>query len=129
MRRLSLLLAPWARLPWPPTSTLTRGRGRCRYLWVVLVNWGLSLTQIGLLISIEKFTCYLFELPSGWLADRWGMRKELCLCFVAYIVAFVFYYFGRESFANLVAAAFLYGLGEAMRSGPPLPAPCRGSAG
>lgn len=88
---------------------------------MVLVNWGLSLTQIGLLISIEKFTCYLFELPSGWLADRWGMRKELCLCFVAYIVAFVFYYFGRESFANLVAAAFLYGLGEAMRSGPPPP--------
>ena len=101
-----------------------------RYLWVVLVNWGLSLTQIGLLISIEKFTCYLFELPSGWLADRWGMRKELCLCFVAYIIAFVFYYFGRQSFANLVAAAFLYGLGEAMRSGPPAPAPpCRGSAG
>ena len=96
---------------------------------MVLVNWGLSLTQIGLLISIEKFTCYLFELPSGWLADRWGMRKELCLCFVAYIVAFVFYYFGRESFANLVAAAFLYGLGEAMRSGPPLPAPRQGSAG
>ncbi len=47
---------------------------------------------------------------------------------MAYIVAFVFYYFGRESFANLVAAAFLYGLGEAMRSGPPA-APCRGSAG
>ena len=34
---------------------------------MVLVNWGLSLTQIGLLISIEKFTCYLFEL----LSDQW----------------------------------------------------------
>jgi hypothetical protein len=79
------------------------------YLWVVLVNWGVSLTRIGLLISLQKVVCYgewgaidlftseraslcthpritaVFELPSGLLADRWGMRKELCLCFVFYI--------------------------------------------
>ena len=70
------------------------------YLWVVLVEWGLTLGQIGLLVSVEKVTCYLFELPSGYLADRWGMRKELCLCFVFYIVAFILYYFGRNNFGD-----------------------------
>ena len=35
------------------------------YLWVVLVEWGLSLGQVGLLVSVEKVTCYFFELPSG----------------------------------------------------------------
>lgn len=89
---------------------------------MVLVEWGLSLGQVGLLVSIEKVTCYFFELPSGYLADRWGMRKELCLCFVFYIIAFILYYLakgegGETNFLFLLAAAFLYGLGEAMRSG------------
>ena len=77
------------------------------YLWVVLVEWGLSLGQIGMLVSVEKITCYLFELPSGYLADRWGMRKELCLCFIFYIIAFVLYYYGRSNFGFLLGAAFL----------------------
>jgi MFS family permease len=111
------------------------------YLWVVLVNWGVSLTRIGLLISLQKVVCYgewgaidlftseraslcthpritaVFELPSGLLADRWGMRKELCLCFVFYIASFGFYYMGRVHFGFLLVASFCYGMGEAMRSG------------
>ena len=87
------------------------------YLWVVLVNWGISLGRIGLLISIQKIVCYIFELPSGLLADRWGMRKELALCFVFYIVSFGFYYIGQLHFVFLVLASFCYGMGEAMRSG------------
>lgn len=71
------------------------------------MEWGLSLGQIGMLVSVEKITCYLFELPSGYLADRWGMRKELCLCFVFYIIAFVLYYFGRTDFRFLLGASFL----------------------
>ena len=59
----------------------------------------------------------MFELPSGYLADRWGMKKELCLCFVFYIGSFVCYYYGRSNFLLLVLAAYMYGMGEAMRSG------------
>ena len=79
----------------------------------MLVEWGLSLGQIGMLVSVEKITCYFFELPSGYLADRWGMRKELCLCFVFYIIAFVLYYFGRSNFGFLLGAAFLCGVSGA----------------
>jgi MFS family permease len=87
------------------------------YLWVVLVQWGVSLAQIGLLVSVQKMVCYVFELPSGLLADRWGMRRQLCLCFVFYILSFACYYNGRLHFGFLLLASMLYGLGEAMRSG------------
>lgn len=87
------------------------------YLWIVLVQWGVSLGKIGLLISVQKVVCYVFELPSGLLADRWGMRRQLCLCFVFYILSFAFYYSGRLHFSFLLVASVLYGLGEAMRSG------------
>jgi len=75
------------------------------YLWVVLLGWGLTLTQVGLLKSVEQLTCYLFELPSGNMADRWGMKKELCLFFVWYIVSFGCYYHFGASRSRVAAAA------------------------
>lgn len=48
------------RAPIPAPLTGLR-RGGCQnlkffepYLWIVLVSWGLSLTDIGLLVSVEK---------------------------------------------------------------------------
>ena len=88
------------------------------FLIVILQQWGLSLTTIGFLISIEKITCYLMELPSGYLSDRYGARTTLCSCFLLYIISFICYYFGKqEHILFLVMASFFYGLAEAMRSG------------
>ena len=87
------------------------------FLVTVLVKWGLSLTLVGALISIEKVTCYAFELPSGYVADRSGPRKTLCMCFLLYILSFLCYYFGQVHFAMLVLASFFYGVAEAARSG------------
>ncbi len=87
------------------------------FLVVVLTKWGLSLAAIGGLVSVEKFTCYVAELPSGYAADRFGARRTLCACFLLYILSFVCYYFGQTHIAVLVAASFFYGLAEAARSG------------
>ena len=87
------------------------------FLVIVLVKWGLSLTTIGLLISVEKITTYAFELPSGYLSDRCGARTTLCSCFIFYIISFICYYFGQVHLSVLVLASFFYGLAEAMRSG------------
>ena len=87
------------------------------FLVTVLLKWGLSLTTIGALISVEKMTCYAMELPSGYLSDRYGARSTLCCCFVLYICSFLCYYFGQVHVGVLVLASFFYGLGEAMRSG------------
>jgi len=86
------------------------------YLIVYFAMSGLSLFQIGLLYSIREILIYLFEVPSGVLADRYGKKTELIICFVFYIISFVIFYLG-SSFMIYAVAMFFFGLGEAFRSG------------
>lgn len=87
------------------------------YLITVLLSWGMSLSQIGFLVSVEKTTTWVLEFPSGYLADRCGLRRTLCSCFVAYIASFVLYFYGHTHVLFCVAAAMCYGTGEALRTG------------
>jgi hypothetical protein len=87
------------------------------FIITVLLTWGLTLTNVGCLIAVEKGVAYTCGLPAGWLADRFGLRKTLCSCFVAYMCSFGLYYSGQRGFSVLIAAAACYGLGEALRSG------------
>jgi MFS family permease len=57
----------------------------------VLLSWGYSLLQIGMLGGVVEALSYTFEVPSGILADRFGKKRELLLCFLFYIVSFVLY--------------------------------------
>ncbi|QEE17651.2 MFS transporter [Promethearchaeum syntrophicum] len=84
---------------------------------------GLSLFEIGLLISIREIFTYTFEIPSGVIADKFGKKRELLICFVFYIISFVFYFFGLDpdiavsNLIFLVSASIFFGLGESFRSG------------
>ena len=60
---------------------------------------------------------YVFEVPSGVIADYFGKKNELLASFGFYMVSFGLYAVGEKSFGVLVAASALYGLGEAFRSG------------
>lgn len=86
------------------------------YLLIYLMNSGLSLFQIGILYSIRAAVVYLFEVPSGIIADTYGKKKELMLCFTFYVISFIFYFIG-ESFIVFMIAMIFFGLGEAFRSG------------
>lgn len=83
---------------------------------VFLKERGLSYFEIFLLESILSAAIFLFEIPSGKLADRFG-RKKLVIFSVflytisAYILAFSHHYFW------FVVEAFLYGVGVAAMSG------------
>jgi MFS family permease len=87
------------------------------FLVRILITWGLNLAQIGLLISVEKITTYVMELPSGYVSDKFGAKSTLCSCFLIYIASFICYYFGEHQMPFLILASFLYGLAEAARSG------------
>ena len=87
------------------------------FLWAVLLSWGYSLFEIGILNAIIEGITYLLEVPSGIVADNFGKKRQLMLCFVLYICSFVAYSNGRSSFGVLALASVLYGLGEAFRSG------------
>lgn len=87
------------------------------YLILILMEWKYDLFQIGVLNAIVFALTYVFEVPSGVIADHWGKKNELLLCFCFYMISFVFYTLGELGFGLLVLASVFYGLGEAFRSG------------
>ena len=86
------------------------------YLLLFLLEQQLSFVQIGILFAIRETTIYLFEIPSGVIADRYGKKKELILSFAFYIVSFVGFFLSGN-FWILILPMVLFGLGEAFRSG------------
>ena len=48
-------------------------------IWSVMTLFvqasGLSFTQIGIMSSAGALVSLVVEVPSGWLADRWGRRR------------------------------------------------------
>ncbi len=86
------------------------------FLIIYLLSMDLSLFSIGLLYSIREITNYIFEVPSGLFADHYGKKTELMICFIMYIISFVFFFIGGEFYILCIAFIF-FGLGEAFRSG------------
>ncbi|MCK8060011.1 MULTISPECIES: MFS transporter [unclassified Fusibacter] len=86
------------------------------YLLLYLLGDGMSLLSIGYLFAVREATTYIFEVPSGIIADYFGKKKELMMCFVFYIISFIGLFIGKSVFIYLLAM-FFYGLGEAFRSG------------
>lgn len=76
----------------------------------------ITLLQIGILFAIREVIVNVFEIPSGFLADYFGRKKELSFSFLMYIVSFGFFYFSSTFWIAVVAMVF-FGLGEAFRSG------------
>ena len=88
------------------------------YLLIIFIAWGMDLFQIGILITIQEILTYTLELPSGIVADKYGKKMVLLLCFIFYIISFIFYFFGEgPNFTILITASMFFGLGEAFRTG------------
>jgi ACS family glucarate transporter-like MFS transporter len=73
---------------------------------------GLSDMQIGYVFSAFTFAYALFEVPSGWLADRFGARAMLTRI-VVWWSAMTAATGITAGFASLVAVRFAFGAGEA----------------
>ncbi len=90
-------------------------------LLIYLGDSDFPLLTIGTLFLVQEVFTYLFEIPSGILADKFGRKNELLLCFIFYVSSFVLYFIGFslsfDFFFVLFIAAALYGLGESFRSG------------
>jgi len=73
---------------------------------------GLSDTQMGLVFSAFTLAYALFEVPSGWLADRFGARWTLTRI-VLWWSAMTAATGAATGFASLLAIRWLFGMGEA----------------
>jgi ACS family glucarate transporter-like MFS transporter len=73
---------------------------------------GLSDVQMGFVFSAFTFAYALFEVPSGWLADRYGARVTLTRI-VIWWSALTAATGLATGFASLLALRLLFGIGEA----------------
>lgn len=86
----------------------------------ILVPFYLSLdftaTQIFALSAIAMASNLLFEIPSGYLSDKFGRKKTLILCGIAYTIGSVIYAFFSK-FYLFVLAQIIFGIGGSLLSG------------
>ena len=86
------------------------------FLLLAFLEKGLTFFDIGLLIAFREVTVILLEIPSGAVADVYGRRKSMVLSFLAYITSFLVFGLAQQ-LPLLFAAMFLFGMGEAFRTG------------
>lgn len=86
------------------------------FLLLFFLENGLTFIEIGFLYSIREGIIYIFEIPSGVFADRFGKKNELMICFIMYIFSFIGFFFAHD-FLMLAIAMVFFGFGEALRSG------------
>ena len=77
---------------------------------------GLSLAEVGLTQAAFTIAVFLFNIPTGWLADRFS--RKACNVFGDLLAAggFVFYAFA-QSFTDIVIAEIVVGIGLAFTGG------------
>ena len=78
----------------------------------IRADLGLSPAQMGWAFSAFTFAYAAFEIPTGWLGDRFGPRKILTRI-VLWWSAFTMATGAAWNFSSLVATRFLFGVGEA----------------
>ena len=106
-RRYLTLLA----LRWLPTGLLIP-------IFVLLpLSRGLSLTEIGIVFSVQGFVVLALELPTGGLSDSLGRRPVLILSSLVGLVSLATFFLA-DSVAMFAAAMFLQGIHRALDSGP-----------
>lgn len=86
------------------------------FLYLALVEKGMSFTQIGLLVGLRELMINLLSVPMGAVADVMGRRRSLIFSFCAYVVSFAV--LGLASaFWALAVGMSLFAVGESFRSG------------
>ena len=73
---------------------------------------GISKEQMGLIMGAFWFAYALFELPIGWMGDRFGARTTLARIVLAWSL-FTALSGSATGFYSLLAYRFLFGVGEA----------------
>jgi MFS family permease len=86
------------------------------FLVLAFRDLGLSFGWIGALIGFRELVTNLMEIPSGAIADSVGRRFSMIASHVMYVVSFLLFGFA-ETLPLLFLAMFLFGVGEAFRTG------------
>ena len=83
---------------------------------IYLVSIGITVSQLALFASITAVTSILFEIPTGFIADKFSRKLAISLGFLSQSLAFLVIAF-VSNFYTLIPVAVLLGLGAAFISG------------
>jgi MFS family permease len=76
-----------------------------------------SAADANMLLFWFWLSLFVFELPTGYVVDRWGAKGSLVGSLLLRSAAFAFYYWGRDSTFSLYIASVLAGLAVTFMSG------------
>lgn len=83
---------------------------------IFYIHRGLTLQQIFYLGIVFAVTNLIFEIPSSYMADRWGRKKTIVLAVFAMALSSIFCFFAH-SFLFFAINIFFYALSYALLSG------------
>ncbi len=86
------------------------------FIILFFLEKGFAYLQIGALYAIREVATNVLEIPTGVIADAMGRRRTMIYAFLAYIAAFIVFYFSA-SFAICALSMVLFSFGEAFRTG------------
>lgn len=86
------------------------------YIYYYFQELGFALGQIAILQSSMAVTLFIFEIPSGYIADKFGRRNSLILGALFQIASVIILY-TAESFYPLILAHVLLGISISFVSG------------
>ena len=78
----------------------------------IMREFGMDKIQMGWASSLFNFAYAAFQVPSGWMTDRYGPRAILCIA-IAWWSIFTAATGLTYSFVSLAVTRFLFGIGEA----------------
>ncbi len=79
-------------------------------------HFDITLFQVAFLAALFEATIIIFEVPTGYLADKYGRKLSTILGFFLYAVSgFVFFRF--TSFVGFIIAEIIFGIAETFISG------------
>lgn len=79
---------------------------------MMMKEFNFSKAELGAVFSAFTWSYALFQIPAGWLGDKYGARKVLALVVVGWSIMTSATAFAW-SFASLLVIRFIFGIGEA----------------
>lgn len=80
------------------------------------LSLGFTIAQVGLLFGASRLSIFIFEIPTGILADSHGRRKSILLCYFLSIFSAVIYFLS-SNFYFLLVGSVISGLAISFMSG------------
>lgn len=77
---------------------------------------GLNLFQIGLVSTIFELSIFILEIPTGFIADKFGRRFSILLSFLSFSVSGILYFLIRN-IIGIMCASIMQGIGYTFISG------------